>query len=64
MGPLPGVLIGDHLWISRYLLHRVAEDFGVIVTFDPKPYMGDDWFGSGGHLNFSTEEMRQENGLE
>ena len=29
--------MGDDLWMSRYLLHRVAEDFGLLVTMDPKP---------------------------
>ena len=28
--------MGDDLWMSRYILERVAEDFGVAVTFDPK----------------------------
>ena len=23
--------------VSRYILQRVAEDYGVVVTFDPKP---------------------------
>jgi hypothetical protein len=29
--------MGDDLWIGRFLLHRVAEDFGVVVSMDPKP---------------------------
>ena len=29
--------MGDDLWMGRYLLHRVAEDFGVVVSTDPKP---------------------------
>lgn len=32
--------MGDDLWISRFLLYRVAEDFGVTVTIDPKPMPG------------------------
>jgi glutamine synthetase len=28
--------MGDHLWMARYLLHRVAEDFNVDVSFAPK----------------------------
>ena len=29
--------MGDDLWMARFLLHRVAEDFGVVVSMDPKP---------------------------
>lgn len=32
--------MGDELWVARFLLHRVAEEFGVIATFDPKPVSG------------------------
>ena len=37
MGPCEGIKMGDHLWMARYILHRVAEEFGVVVTLDPKP---------------------------
>ena len=63
VGPCTGIDSGDHLTMSRYILNRVCEQFGIVVSYDPKPIEGD-WNGAGCHTNFSTKEMREEGGYD
>lgn len=50
---------GDQIWISRFLIERTAEKYGLDVEWHPKPLGKDlDWNGSGMHANFSNGLMR------
>jgi glutamine synthetase len=53
----------DDMWISRYLMMRLCEKYGVDVEFHCKPIRGD-WNGSGMHTNFSTKILRDSGGKE
>lgn len=54
IGPCPGISVGDELWVARYILHKLGEEFGVCISFKSADTL---------NTTFSTEESRNKNGL-
>lgn len=62
IGPVEGIWASDHLWVARYILHKLSEEFNIVISFNPKPLVSP-WNGSGLHTNFSTISTRTGNGF-
>lgn len=59
-----GIHACDDLILLRYILVRLGEDYNMIIDFSPKLECDNKLNGSGCHINFSTNQMRDDNGYD
>jgi glutamine synthetase len=65
LGELSMTLIGDELWVARYILIRVCELYNAYPVFESKDIEKYEKYDiSKGYVNFSTNKMRSENGFD
>jgi glutamine synthetase len=62
IGPGLNLKAADDLWMARYFLEKIAQNFNSYIIWHPKPFKLLN--GSGLHSNFSTKFMRNPNGLQ
>jgi glutamine synthetase len=60
IGSCSGISAGDELWVARYILHKLSEEFGVCISFQLAPVSVPP---STLNTKFSTEYSRDKNGL-
>ncbi|KOB68506.1 Glutamine synthetase [Operophtera brumata] len=61
VGPSPGITSADDLWMARYILARLAEEYGTVASFEPQPVAN--WPGNGTFTYFSSKDMRETDGI-
>lgn len=61
IGPSEGINASDQLYIARFLLERIAEKYNISICYDPKPFS--ELNSSGCHINFSTLQTREPDGI-